>query len=218
MAVKLRGITDGKIALKNVVTITLPAGTVSGDYAVVLATANSTVAAWSTPEGWELLGESTRTNEAGGKHSWAIFVRKLTGATGVNLPTLKSSVEATLEYTCGVAEVGTYDTTTPIDTHSAGWQESAGAEAVEVTMSGGTASVAGDLLFLFLSQTQVPTTPPTGFTKDVEGANAMFYHKLEAASGAIVVAVTKNSKTAYNGFLVAIKATTSEGALLPMLV
>lgn len=214
MAVKYRGITNAKKGTSTSLAITLPAGTASGDFAVLLCTASLATASWETPAGWSLVSESAHTNEMGGKHSWAIFTRELTGTTGENLPTIKSSVSTTLEYSVEVAEAGTYNVSAPIDTHSAGWQESTAASELEVTMSGGTASVAGDLLFFFLSQNEAPTALPSiggnALTKDVEGTNTILYHKTEIGSGTVTITVTKKGKSAYNGFAVVIKAQTSE--------
>jgi hypothetical protein len=216
VAVKYRGSAHGKLTSATTIPITLPAGSAKDDYAVIEATSNNTATVWTTPTGWSLLAESTRSTENGGKHSWAIFTRKLTSALGEeNVPTLKSSVEGSLEYSVMVAEAGTYDTANPIDAHSPGWQESVAADPLEVSMSGGTASVAGDLLLLFLSEGQNPAAAPAGFAKAGEGTFTYLYTKLEAPSGAISAVVTKTTKVGYNGFLVAIKAT-AEGVAIPI--
>jgi hypothetical protein len=210
-AVKARGATSGKKAGATELAITLPAGTASADLAILVCQSSASTASFTEPAGWTLLAESVLQTESGGARSVAIFTRKLTGTTGENLPTIKASVSGSLGYAVQVIEAGTYDTSAPVDVHSA-WKESAAGAELEVTLSDGTTTIAGDLGLLILSESQKPTAVPTGWALQTESNNTTYtYTKAELASGATVsAAVVKNTKIIYWGYLLAVKALSEE--------
>lgn len=211
MAVKYRGGTSAKKAATTELAITLPAGTVSGDHAILCVAAIGQVAGtFTTPAGWTVVEGSNKTTENGTKKTLVIFARTLTGTEGENLPTLKYSESTTIEFITAISEVGTFDAATPVDAHSTNWTFSPAADPLIITVAGGSASVSGDLVILNLCETQIPTVAPTGFTKQTSGVNDYLYTKSNAPSGSTSAEVTKDTKVAYNGYVVAIKAPAEE--------